>query len=139
MHNKIIVVDDTVITGSYNFSRNAQENAENILLIESPRAGRRLSDLYPPPGRALRSRRGDAAGRASRAASRILALLALGAALALARRVRRRGGLPPLGIEFRQRDQLRGGADSAERRAPGPPHRAGFRSEHANLSRSPCS
>lgn len=35
MHNKIIVVDDTVITGSYNFSRNAQANAENILLIEN--------------------------------------------------------------------------------------------------------
>jgi phosphatidylserine/phosphatidylglycerophosphate/cardiolipin synthase-like enzyme len=36
MHNKVIVVDDTVITGSYNFSRNAECNAENILLIDSP-------------------------------------------------------------------------------------------------------
>jgi len=36
MHNKVIVVDDTVITGSYNFSVNAQSNAENILFIESP-------------------------------------------------------------------------------------------------------
>lgn len=35
MHNKILVVDDTVITGSYNFSRSAQINAENILFIES--------------------------------------------------------------------------------------------------------
>jgi phosphatidylserine/phosphatidylglycerophosphate/cardiolipin synthase-like enzyme len=35
MHNKILVVDDTVITGSYNFSRSAQLNAENILMIES--------------------------------------------------------------------------------------------------------
>jgi phosphatidylserine/phosphatidylglycerophosphate/cardiolipin synthase-like enzyme len=35
MHNKILVVDDTVITGSYNFSRSAELNAENILLIES--------------------------------------------------------------------------------------------------------
>ncbi|MDQ2919822.1 MAG: phospholipase D-like domain-containing protein, partial [Verrucomicrobiota bacterium] len=35
MHNKILVVDDTVITGSYNFSRSAQYNAENILFIES--------------------------------------------------------------------------------------------------------
>ena len=33
MHNKIIVADDLVITGSYNFSRNAQTNAENVLLI----------------------------------------------------------------------------------------------------------
>src|SRR5579859_2130544 len=35
MHNKVIVVDDTVMTGSFNFSRNAQGNAENILMIES--------------------------------------------------------------------------------------------------------
>ena len=36
MHNKILVVDDTVITGSYNFSRSAQFNAENILFLDSP-------------------------------------------------------------------------------------------------------
>jgi len=36
MHNKVLVIDDTVITGSYNFSRSAQLNAENILFIESP-------------------------------------------------------------------------------------------------------
>jgi len=36
MHNKVIIVDDTVITGSYNFSRNAQGNAENLLMIDSP-------------------------------------------------------------------------------------------------------
>ena len=35
MHNKIMVADDTTITGSYNFSRHAQRNAENILLITS--------------------------------------------------------------------------------------------------------
>ncbi len=35
MHNKILIVDDTVITGSYNFSRSAQFNAENLLFIES--------------------------------------------------------------------------------------------------------
>ena len=35
MHNKVLVVDDTVITGSYNFSRSAQFNAENILFVES--------------------------------------------------------------------------------------------------------
>ncbi len=33
MHNKVIVCDDTVITGSYNFSRNGALNAENVLLI----------------------------------------------------------------------------------------------------------
>jgi len=35
MHNKALVIDDTVITGSYNFSRSAQFNAENILFIDS--------------------------------------------------------------------------------------------------------
>jgi phosphatidylserine/phosphatidylglycerophosphate/cardiolipin synthase-like enzyme len=34
MHNKVIVADDTVITGSYNLSNSATENAENILLIQ---------------------------------------------------------------------------------------------------------
>ncbi len=44
MHNKILVVDDTVITGSYNFSRSAQFNAENILFIESARLAAVYSD-----------------------------------------------------------------------------------------------
>jgi phosphatidylserine/phosphatidylglycerophosphate/cardiolipin synthase-like enzyme len=35
MHDKVLVIDDTVITGSYNFSRSAEFNAENILFIES--------------------------------------------------------------------------------------------------------
>lgn len=35
MHNKIVVCDDTVITGSFNFSKNATRNAENILVVES--------------------------------------------------------------------------------------------------------
>jgi phosphatidylserine/phosphatidylglycerophosphate/cardiolipin synthase-like enzyme len=33
MHNKVVVCDDAVVTGSYNFSRNATLNAENILVI----------------------------------------------------------------------------------------------------------
>ncbi len=36
MHDKILVVDDDVITGSYNFSRSAEFNAENVLIIHSP-------------------------------------------------------------------------------------------------------
>jgi phosphatidylserine/phosphatidylglycerophosphate/cardiolipin synthase-like enzyme len=36
MHNKAMVIDDSVITGSYNFSRSAQFNAENILFLDSP-------------------------------------------------------------------------------------------------------
>ncbi len=42
MHNKVLVIDDTVITGSYNFSHSAELNAENILMIESPL----LADQY---------------------------------------------------------------------------------------------
>jgi phosphatidylserine/phosphatidylglycerophosphate/cardiolipin synthase-like enzyme len=34
MHNKVLVADDTVITGSYNFSNSASENAENLLVIK---------------------------------------------------------------------------------------------------------
>ncbi len=44
MHNKILLVDDTVITGSYNFSRSAQYNAENILFIESSALAQTYSD-----------------------------------------------------------------------------------------------
>ena len=36
MHNKVMVLDDVTITGSYNFSRHAQQNAENVVLIQSP-------------------------------------------------------------------------------------------------------
>jgi phosphatidylserine/phosphatidylglycerophosphate/cardiolipin synthase-like enzyme len=34
MHNKVMVLDNITVTGSYNFSRHAQRNAENILVIE---------------------------------------------------------------------------------------------------------
>lgn len=42
MHDKFAVVDDTVITGSFNFSTNAQNNAENVVMVES----RELADAY---------------------------------------------------------------------------------------------
>jgi phosphatidylserine/phosphatidylglycerophosphate/cardiolipin synthase-like enzyme len=35
MHNKIVVADDTVATGSFNLSKNATGNAENVLRIAS--------------------------------------------------------------------------------------------------------
>jgi phosphatidylserine/phosphatidylglycerophosphate/cardiolipin synthase-like enzyme len=35
MHNKVMVLDDAVLTGSYNFSRHAQKNAENALVVQS--------------------------------------------------------------------------------------------------------
>jgi phosphatidylserine/phosphatidylglycerophosphate/cardiolipin synthase-like enzyme len=42
MHNKVLVADDAVITGSYNFSHSAELNAENLLVLES----RALADEY---------------------------------------------------------------------------------------------
>src|SRR5260370_32726891 len=36
MHDKVLVVDDTLLTRSYHFSRSAELNAENVLLITSP-------------------------------------------------------------------------------------------------------
>ncbi len=34
MHNKVVVADDLVVTGSYNFSKHAGMNAENVLVID---------------------------------------------------------------------------------------------------------
>jgi phosphatidylserine/phosphatidylglycerophosphate/cardiolipin synthase-like enzyme len=42
MHNKVVVADDTTLTGSFNFSKNATRNAENILVIDNAD----LADLY---------------------------------------------------------------------------------------------
>jgi phosphatidylserine/phosphatidylglycerophosphate/cardiolipin synthase-like enzyme len=42
MHNKVVVADDTVVTGSYNLSHSATLNAENVLLIQD----RDLADRY---------------------------------------------------------------------------------------------
>lgn len=42
MHNKVLVTDDVVVTGSYNLSHSATENAENVLMIEDPE----LADRY---------------------------------------------------------------------------------------------
>jgi phosphatidylserine/phosphatidylglycerophosphate/cardiolipin synthase-like enzyme len=41
MHNKVLVADDMVITGSYNLSHSATENAENILMIRDPELAER--------------------------------------------------------------------------------------------------
>ena len=43
MHNKVIIIDDRiVVTGSYNFSENAESNDENMLILESSR----IADVY---------------------------------------------------------------------------------------------
>lgn len=44
MHNKVMVLDDTVLTGSFNFSRHAQKNAENSLIIQSAALAQTYSD-----------------------------------------------------------------------------------------------
>jgi phosphatidylserine/phosphatidylglycerophosphate/cardiolipin synthase-like enzyme len=38
----VLVCDDTVVTGSFNFSHSTTENAENVLLIHDPT----LADQY---------------------------------------------------------------------------------------------
>lgn len=43
MHNKVVVADDSVITGSYNLSHSATENAENLLVIEDPQLAEQYS------------------------------------------------------------------------------------------------
>jgi phosphatidylserine/phosphatidylglycerophosphate/cardiolipin synthase-like enzyme len=42
LHDKILVADDTVVTGSYNLSHSATENAENVLFLHDPA----LADRY---------------------------------------------------------------------------------------------
>jgi phosphatidylserine/phosphatidylglycerophosphate/cardiolipin synthase-like enzyme len=44
MHNKIMICDTMTITGSYNFSRHAQRNAENVLMIKSDPLSRTYRD-----------------------------------------------------------------------------------------------
>jgi len=37
MHNKVMIINNkTVVTGSYNFSENAETNDENLVIVESP-------------------------------------------------------------------------------------------------------
>jgi phosphatidylserine/phosphatidylglycerophosphate/cardiolipin synthase-like enzyme len=57
MHNKVVVCDDTVITGSFNLSHSATQNAENVLILnDSDLAGRyndyinRLAERYAISG-----------------------------------------------------------------------------------------
>jgi|tagenome__1003787_1003787.scaffolds.fasta_scaffold20954649_2 phosphatidylserine/phosphatidylglycerophosphate/cardiolipin synthase-like enzyme len=43
MHNKVVVADDTVSTGSFNLSKNATGNAENVLRISSAELARQYA------------------------------------------------------------------------------------------------
>jgi phosphatidylserine/phosphatidylglycerophosphate/cardiolipin synthase-like enzyme len=44
MHHKVMIIDEqTVVTGSYNFSANAEErNDENLLIIDNPELARQF-------------------------------------------------------------------------------------------------
>lgn len=57
MHNKVVVADDTVVTGSYNLSHSATENAENVLVVHDPQ----LADRYSAYIDGLAKRYGSAA------------------------------------------------------------------------------
>ncbi|HNR32602.1 MAG TPA: phospholipase D-like domain-containing protein [Candidatus Hydrogenedentes bacterium] len=48
MHHKVIIIDvATVVTGSYNFSRNAEnQNDENVLILHCPDIARRYTDEF---------------------------------------------------------------------------------------------
>jgi phosphatidylserine/phosphatidylglycerophosphate/cardiolipin synthase-like enzyme len=35
MHNKLVIADDVVVTGSFNLSNHAMGNAENVVLIHN--------------------------------------------------------------------------------------------------------
>ena len=57
MHDKLAVCDDTVVTGSFNFSSNATRNAENVVMIKSQEVAdvyaayvEQLETLYPQMG-----------------------------------------------------------------------------------------
>ena len=43
MHNKVLVVDDAVLTGSYNLSHSATLNAENCLLMRDAEVAERYA------------------------------------------------------------------------------------------------
>jgi len=55
MHAKVTVADDIVFAGSFNLSRSGEQNAENVVELESPELAERLATfidevraLYPP-------------------------------------------------------------------------------------------
>ena len=62
MHNKVVVADDAVVTGSYNLSHSATENAENLLVIRDRGLAERYHDYIEGLARRYGSP-GEAAGR----------------------------------------------------------------------------
>jgi phosphatidylserine/phosphatidylglycerophosphate/cardiolipin synthase-like enzyme len=52
MHAKVTIADDVVFAGSYNLSRSGEQNAENVVEVESPELAERLA-AYVDETRAL--------------------------------------------------------------------------------------
>jgi phosphatidylserine/phosphatidylglycerophosphate/cardiolipin synthase-like enzyme len=44
MHNKLVIADDVVVTGSFNLSNHAMGNAENVLLIQNQELAERCAE-----------------------------------------------------------------------------------------------
>jgi len=44
MHNKVVVCDDSVFTGSFNLSHSATQNAENVLIIHDTQIADQYAD-----------------------------------------------------------------------------------------------
>lgn len=44
MHNKVVVADDTIVIGSFNFSSNAMRNAENVLCFTEPKLAKAYAE-----------------------------------------------------------------------------------------------
>jgi phosphatidylserine/phosphatidylglycerophosphate/cardiolipin synthase-like enzyme len=44
MHNKLVIADDIVVTGSFNLSNHAMGNAENVLLIQSEELAKKYEE-----------------------------------------------------------------------------------------------
>jgi phosphatidylserine/phosphatidylglycerophosphate/cardiolipin synthase-like enzyme len=44
MHNKLVIADDIVVTGSFNLSNHAMGNAENVLLIQNQELAERCAE-----------------------------------------------------------------------------------------------
>ena len=63
-HNKVMVIDDqTVITGSFNFTKAAEEhNAENLLVIRDKDLAEQVRGQLAGPLRPLRSVQGEGEG-----------------------------------------------------------------------------
>ena len=44
MHNKLVIADDNVVTGSFNLSNHAMGNAENVLLIRDQESAKKYEE-----------------------------------------------------------------------------------------------